>query len=95
MPATVAGHPGPLRRSAFHCLGSRMRWVVLIHLTKAQYWQNQADDDLDAAISYIGSSVMVGDMLAYDFFIDAFNFDLSQSQFFSSRYDNCQNLHQP
>lgn len=65
------------------------------YLTKAQYWQNQADDDLDAAISYIGSSVMVGDMLAYDFFIDASNVDLSQSQFFTSRYDNCQNLHQP
>ena len=65
------------------------------YLTKAQYWQNQADDDLDAAISYIGSSVMVGDTLAYDFFMDEFNSDLSTSQFYSSRYDNCQNLHQP
>jgi hypothetical protein len=64
------------------------------YLTNAQYWQNQADDDLDAAISYIGSSVMVGDTLAYDFFMEEANYDLAQSQFYSNRYDNCQNLHE-
>ena len=62
------------------------------YLTKAQYWQNQANDDLDAAISYADSGVMVGPVLAYDFFMGAYNDDLSLLQFYTSRYNNCQNL---
>jgi hypothetical protein len=65
------------------------------YLTKAQYWQNQADDDIDAAISYSGSSVMIGDMLAFDYFMDAAHDDLAQVQFYSNRYNNCQNLREP
>ena len=55
---------------------------------QATYWAQQADDDFDAMLSYEGSSVMI-DQTARDYFFDAYEFDIGQRQYYTGRFNSC------